>query len=91
MIRFRPWVLRVEPFRVLDLSLSLAGWHEYFSAALGLLDDVLSLLLLALLWHAVLEKSLKIIIFIGLVLAWQERYLRETQLLLYLCGLLQVS
>ncbi len=58
MIGLRTGVLRVEVLGVADSPLSLLGRHEDLCASLGLLNDVLGLLLLALLWHAVFDQLL---------------------------------
>ena len=84
-------VLRIKVLRVFDLSLSLTGRHEDLCTALGLLDDVPGLLLLALLRHAIFNKVLKVVIFIRLFLARQSRDIRQCELLLDLCGLLEVA
>jgi hypothetical protein len=86
-----PRVLRIKVLWVFDLSLSLAGRHEDLGTSLGLLDDIPGLLLLALLRHAIFNKVLKVVIFIRLFLARQRRDIRQCELLLDLCGLLEVD
>ena len=76
MIGLRSWVLRVKILRVSYLSLSLASGHKYFGTALSFLNDILHLLFLALLRHAVLNKMSDIFILIGLFLivySWDQR------------------
>ena len=68
-IGLRTRILRIETFRILDLSLPFAGRHEYFSTALGLLNNIFSLLLLAFFGHSILNQTLKVVIFIGFILA----------------------
>lgn len=84
-------VLRIKVLRVFDLSLSLTGRHEDLGTALGLLDDVPGLLLLALLRHAIFNKVLKVVIFIRLFLAREGGDLWQCELLLNLRCFLKVS
>lgn len=84
-------VLRIKVLGVLDLSLPLTGWHEDLGAALGLLDDVPGLLLLALLRHAIFNQVLEVVIFVRLLLPRKSGDLWQCELLLYLDCLLDVA
>ena len=86
MIGLRPRILGVKVLGIFDVSLALFGRHEDLSAALSLLHDVLGLLLLPSLRHAVFNKAGDDVFVLILLLK-----LREWQLLLNLYCLCEVA
>jgi hypothetical protein len=63
-IRLLAWVLWVKVLGILDVSLSLLGWHEDLSSSFSLLDYILRLFLLAFFRHAIINEPLNVILFV---------------------------